>query len=171
MATLLTDLCENKTGQVHLFAHSMGSLALVSALQRFKDKQYASFENVILAAPDLDADSFVNKLWPDIKQLAKQWSVYFSSRDLALIASRYINSKPRLGANAYPIKGLEFIDASSVQLEQSGWLGSHNYYKQGSKITRDILELIKGVKPRHRALIPHENNSTDVWRFADSVSI
>ena len=170
LATLLTDLCANKTGKVHLFAHSMGSLAVVNALRCFEGRIDALFENVILAAPDLDAEHFADKLWPEIKQLAKHWSVYFSNKDLALMASRILNSEPRLGASAYPIEGLEFIDVSNVQLEQTGWVGSHNYHKRGSKITHDILALINGAKPRQRALIPHENNSADVWQFADSVS-
>jgi esterase/lipase superfamily enzyme len=43
---------------IHLIAHSMGNRALTNALQRMPQSTTTLFREVILAAPDIDADLF-----------------------------------------------------------------------------------------------------------------
>lgn len=147
MKNFLKDyLTRTNADDIYLVAHSMGNRGMTKALielmnenPELKDK----ITEVILAAPDIDADVFRRDIAPKmVKKIAKPITLYVSSDDLALLASRKIHGNKRAGdagKGVVIVKGIETIDASGVD---TSFL-SHSYFATTSTIIADILDLIK----------------------------
>jgi esterase/lipase superfamily enzyme len=150
MKNFLRDyLTKTKADDIYLVAHSMGNRGLTKALidlmnehPELKDK----ITEVILAAPDIDADVFRRDIAPKmVQKIAKPITLYVSSDDLALIASRKVHGNPRAGdagKGVVIVPGVETIDASGVD---TSFL-SHSYFATTSTIIEDILDLMKSGK-------------------------
>jgi esterase/lipase superfamily enzyme len=97
---LLVD--EVEPDRLWIIANSMGGQVVVDAFHlldrdaAFSDSQ-TEIENVFLTAPDVDHDEFNAKFRDEIGRLADNVTVYVSSNDRALLASRLINRRQRLG--------------------------------------------------------------------------
>jgi esterase/lipase superfamily enzyme len=161
---------ETGAKRIHLMAHSMGNRLLTRALSelvRQPDIQ-PLFDNVIMASPDLNAQLFT-RLWPKIKIAAKRFTLYASSDDRALAASRTSkggSTFTRLGEggpNIVVIPGLDTIDASGIDTSELG----HSYEFTCKPVRLDLGKLIgKGSPPDKREL--HENHTQEglaYWRF------
>lgn len=137
--------------RIHLVAHSMGNRALVGALaQLAADPGSASrkFDEVIFAAPDLDADQFAEVLAPRIEPVVRRATIYTSGSDLALWAARMWHRTFRLGqrgsGNSIPgYEWIEVVDTTSIGFE---WfeLGHAAY---GGELLADVRRVITG-QPR-----------------------
>ena len=150
MKNFLKDyLTKTEADDIYLVAHSMGNRGLTKALielmnenPELKDK----ITEVILAAPDIDADVFRRDIAPQmVKKIAKPITLYVSSDDLALIASRKVHGSKRAGdagKGVVIVKGVETIDASGVD---TSFL-SHSYFATTKTIIEDILDLMKSGK-------------------------
>jgi esterase/lipase superfamily enzyme len=85
-----------------LIANSMGGQVVTDAFSLlhqdadFSDSQ-TEIENVVLTAPDVDHQLFNQQFKQEITDLAGNVTVYVSSNDRALLASRLINRGLRLG--------------------------------------------------------------------------
>ena len=131
--------------KVYLIAHSMGNRALVRAVTSFlKDKP--SFINriseVILTAPDIDADVFKTDIAPALVDLGRPVTLYASSKDVALKASKEVHGFPRAGdsgAGLVVIPGIETIDATNVD---TGLLG-HSYFAEAKSVISDMFYIIR----------------------------
>jgi len=165
LSILLRMLAKHRKHRIHLLAHSMGSVVLTSALQMVANLRATVFENIILAAPDLDAELFTDVLWPMQQHLARRWSVYYSAADLALLVSEKLNTNTRLGSAPLTIQGIDFIDASSSNFSYAAILDSHTYHDRKPGVVRDILQLIKGKPPVHRQLCKKRDKANFVWHL------
>lgn len=156
--------------RIHLVAHSMGNRLLTNALSgisRQPDIQ-PLFENVIMAAPDLNAYTFSEQIWPGIKKAARRFTLYASSQDQALIASKKAKGKndfDRLG-EAGPkivvVPGLDTIDASGIDTSLLG----HSYIEQCKPVLADVTLLIKnGFGPLDRKLSVRRKQELAYWAF------
>ncbi len=130
----LVDLAQESGAEsINLVAHSMGNVGLTQALKEIDvATPEPMFNQVILAAPDVDADIFKERIAPAITRKARHVTLYTSQTDLALIASRYFNHGPRIGdsTDGVPLlDGIETIDATSIDSSLIG----HSYY--GSNVT------------------------------------
>ena len=103
LAALLELIVEEvRPERLWMVANSMGGQVVVDAfhlLHRdadFSDSQ-TEFENVVLTAPDVDHEEFNEQFRREIAELAGNVTVYVSSNDRALFASRLINRSLRLG--------------------------------------------------------------------------
>ncbi|MCA9123483.1 MAG: alpha/beta hydrolase [Planctomycetaceae bacterium] len=130
---------------INLVAHSMGNRVLTAALKEIDvaaSEREQMFNQVILAAPDIDADIFKQRIAPAIVTKAKHVTLYASSNDLALIASKTFNSgDPRAGdagSDLVVYPGIETID---VTAGDSSLLG-HSYYGSSVSVLRDIELLL-----------------------------
>ncbi len=81
---------------IHLIAHSMGNRALTNALQRMPKNATPLLREVILAAPDIDADLF-KQMAADMQGKAARITLYASSKDDALKASKAAHGELRAG--------------------------------------------------------------------------
>jgi esterase/lipase superfamily enzyme len=138
---------------IHVIAHSMGNLVLVEALRKMSSlgDQQLLLEEVVLAAPDLDADEFKAAV-QEIAGKAKRYTLYGSEDDKALAASKKLRSNyPRAGdggEHLLVVEGVESIDATSVGEDLFG-LG-HSYFASKRTVLSDLYYVIKESLPPWR---------------------
>ncbi|NJN50214.1 MAG: alpha/beta hydrolase [Polaribacter sp.] len=142
-------LTKTNAKNIYLVAHSMGNRGLTAALidlmnehPELKDK----ITEIILAAPDIDADVFKRDLAPKlVSKIGKPITLYVSADDLALIASQKVHGNNRAGFagdNIVVVSGVETIDASGIDSS----LLSHSYFATSSNLIKDIFDLMKSGK-------------------------
>jgi esterase/lipase superfamily enzyme len=156
--------------QIHLIAHSMGNRVLAAALQEIAWKLAAQpnaprFSEVILTAPDIDAEVFRN-LAVAMRPTARRMTLYASSKDEALKLSHRVHGYPRAG-DIHPeiviVDGLDSIDASTVD---TSFLG-HSYFADNRSVISDIYHLIRNsLPPGKRGLRSRESRTGQFWAFA-----
>jgi esterase/lipase superfamily enzyme len=133
---------------VHLVAHSMGNRALTSALRELtmeRKTECPRFHEVVLTAPDIDADVFRRDLAPAIVGTADRVTLYASSNDEALIASRTVHGYRRAGESGkmvVVVPGIDTVDVSEIDTSLIG----HSYYGSNSTVLADLFELLQGSK-------------------------
>lgn len=133
---------------VHVIAHSMGNRGLLRAVSGIVQNAQAHsdvrFANFILAAPDVDADTFRNSA-DAYRQLADRTTLYISERDRAVGLSRWLHQYPRVGF-APPISVFQGIDTINVTNIDVTMLG-HGYFGEARPILTDMHELIFSRRP------------------------
>jgi esterase/lipase superfamily enzyme len=112
--------------EINLIAHSMGSWPLLEVLSQIAKDVSAQhgihINQIILAAPDMDRANFI-ALTQSIKPLAKNLTLYASSKDWAMLLSGVLSlGEDRVGyvpKTGIPIilPGVESIDVSKVSLD------------------------------------------------------
>jgi len=100
---LVDVLSKTDASDVYLIAHSMGNRALansVADVETGHPELRTKIREIILAAPDIDADTFKNEIAPRIiaaKSATTHLTLYASSRDEALMASKVFHGYARGG--------------------------------------------------------------------------
>lgn len=167
----LTELVRDSDAKsIHVVAHSMGNRAMTAALQQMSLKNIEAaplFDRVVLAAPDVDADLFRKDLAPALVQVAKQITLYASSDDQALIASKQVHGYPRAGETGdhlVIVPGVDTIDVSGIDLSLLG----HSYYGDSELILRDLFDVIlsKLPAPKRSTLVSRNLKSQVYWQLA-----
>ena len=106
----------------------------------------AKIKEIILAAPDIDADVFKNDIAPQMVQSTKKpITLYVNSDDLALKASKLLHGNARAGdagEKLVVIDGVETIDATGIDTSLLG----HSYFADTNSIIADIFDIIKSGK-------------------------
>lgn len=154
---------------IFLIAHSMGNRAMTNALKELFSAHPAMrevFSEIILAAPDIDAEVFKRDIAPRLVSESSKITLYASSRDRALMASKEVHGYPRAGDSGEMIvlvDGMETIDATGTD---TSFLG-HSYFAESTSILSDIFHLIR---ERMRAddrfgLQPVDTPQGRYWRF------
>ena len=165
----LLELVHNTDARaINLVAHSMGNLALTTALREI-DLQLRDearlFNQVVLAAPDIDADDFRDNIAPAIQRTAKQVTLYASSNDIALGASRLLHRNPRAGDTSRGlvlVPGMVTIDVSNID----GGPWGHSYYGASDPVLRDLHLLLTSLPPERRTwLNMKEYEGQTYWAF------
>jgi esterase/lipase superfamily enzyme len=135
--------------RVHIVAHSMGNRIVTNVLRAMAaETPQRRFNQVILAAPDIDAEVFAEQIVPAIRPSAHRISLYASSRDRALIASQRVHAFRRAGQSGPEIMvldGLETIDASMVDTDLLG----HGYFAENKQVIDDIFMVVRHDLPAH----------------------
>jgi esterase/lipase superfamily enzyme len=130
---------------VYLIAHSMGNRALTRAIASLltdKPELRDRLTEVILAAPDIDADVFKRDIAPALTAAGRPVTLYASSKDLALAASRKVHGSPRAGDSGQGlvlVEGIETIDATDVD---TGFLG-HSYFAETKSVLSDMFYMLR----------------------------
>jgi esterase/lipase superfamily enzyme len=150
------ELVITKSGakQVHIVAHSMGNVPLLNALSQFvgRDVAGAKVSQIVLAAPDVGVNEF-RELAEKVKSLASGLTLYASSSDFALEASRKVHKdEPRAGdvVAGRPLiaAGVDTIDIS--QITTCYFCFGHDEYVEQSTLLNDIAQLMRaGIRPPH----------------------
>lgn len=164
----LEDVVNNAKGhKINIIAHSMGNRVLAKAISEIERKSNAIFNQIILAAPDIDADVFKDYIFDKLTGKVENVTLYASSDDKALIASKIIHNGPRLGEaeeSLVVLKGMDTIDASGIDM---GMLGlGHSYFSQVGDIIDDISKIISfGVRPNQRDLLSQTKDQVMYWKI------
>ncbi len=96
---------EVRPERVWLLANSMGAQVVAAAFSRlYADETMADPEpeiaHVVLTAPDVDQAQFDAQFKQELSALSEHLTVYVSSNDRALLASRLVNRGPRRGESS-----------------------------------------------------------------------
>lgn len=141
----LTDVLHStEADKVFVLAHSMGTRAVthvLSDLAREEATLAARVRHVILAAPDIDAQYFLNSVGPGLVKAGLRATLYASSNDVALQLSKKFHGEQRAGdtmPKVVVVKGITTIDASGVDTSFIG----HSRYAEGRSILSDIYYLM-----------------------------
>ena len=157
--------CDN----IYLVGHSMGNQGLSKALATMpldlKGNQ-KKIKEVILAAPDVDAEIFKRDIAPMITNRFDNVTMYTSSDDLALKGSSKINGHTRAGDSEKGIlvvDGIETIDATGIDIS----LLHHSYFADSGTLINDIYQLINyGKRAKERVgLKKRVINEETYWLF------
>ena len=131
---------------IYLVGHSMGNRIIGNAMITLSRERLESdlmlFREIIMIAPDIDADVFRMDMAPRLTRTGINVTLYASSKDRALMASKAFHGYPRAGDSGdylVVVEGVETIDASDA----SGGLLGHSYYAEDRRIMEDIFGLLQ----------------------------
>ncbi len=157
-----------KTKQLHLIAHSMGNQGLIRALYtialRNGSPSTPLFENIILAAPDFDAQVFTDQLAPEIISLANRWTLYASEKDIALDASTALAAR-RLGLPVSVVSGVDTVDATGIEVSPWSVPEFHSYYASKLRVIKDLIGVLTGLAPIERKLKKQSLGTLVYWQM------
>lgn len=134
---------------VNVIAHSMGNRALAAALQILSyelQEETPLFQQVVLTAPDIDADVFKRDIAPRIVKTANRVTLYASSNDEALKLSKELHGYPRAGDSGPELLVIPGIDTIDVTMVDTSLLG-HSYYGSNNTVLQDLFDLLSNSKP------------------------
>lgn len=130
---------QSGAARVHVIAHSMGNRGVLRALARLAGAG-ARLGQVILAAPDVDADVF-RGLAGACRGAYVRATLYASARDRAVAASHALYDAPRVGY-APPVTvapGVDTVVVSAVDLSVLG----HGYVAEARDVLHDMYDLLR----------------------------
>jgi esterase/lipase superfamily enzyme len=144
---LMAALLENIPVQhIYLVGHSMGNRIIARAMTTLANERLESdmvlFREIIMIAPDIDAEVFQMDMAPRLARTGINLTLYASSSDRALRASKAFHGYPRAGESGdglVVIEGLETIDASDA----SGGILGHSYFAEDRRMMEDISSLLQ----------------------------
>ena len=169
LARLLADLADRLGPErVQVLAHSLGSRGVLFALERLRAEQGPRplIGQLVLMAPDFDAQTFVERL-PALAPLTARITLYASSNDTPLKASRQLHAAPRLGEAGEFLtvaEGMQTVDVSPVGRYQ---VSGHSYFRFHPKAVADLAALLgEGQSAPERAgLRPVPLNGLVYWEL------
>lgn len=152
--------------KLHLVAHSMGNRVLTEVLAQFAEKPpVPEFNEIILAAPDVNQQLFLSEILPAMRGIGKRITLYASSDDVPLKLSRKFHDFPRAGEGLPHLvvaEGLDTIDASGIDTDMLG----HSYFAQARRVLNDLARVIcQSHLARERDLVPVELAGKPYWRI------
>lgn len=164
---------ESGASKVHLMAHSTGTQLLAEVLREFSEAARSDdqirFNEVILTAPDIDAEAFRQETAARIVRVADRVTVYASDDDPDLLRSAEMHGTTRLGQGGpelmviSDVPGIDVVDvaARSFQFLNAGTP------RRDNELLGDIRQVINGVATTQRGLQPHPARQL-AWRLPSS---
>ena len=158
-------------GRSNIVAHSLGTrgvfLALVMMAQAVQTST-ALFNQVVLIAPDIDAEIFTQYL-PLIMPLAKNITIYVSDNDVPLSLSRELHGYPRLGESGKHLDALTAINIIDVSDMPVRYASGHLYHLYQKAVANDLAQLLNEDIPASQRsnLKPVGKN---YWRLQPAVT-
>lgn len=160
--------------RIHLIAHSMGNRAMTDALELLalrmdaKDLDTPPFDQIVFAAPDVDAGLF-SAMIDTIRPLGRRLTLYASDQDWALAVSRRLHGRaPRAGqAGNFTVthNALDSIDMSELGQDML----AHGYFGNDSSALIDLVSLFwQNLDPARRCgleRVEAASRETPVWRY------
>jgi len=143
---LLTSLTSDPwIGRVSIVVHSMGNEALIRAYGDLAGEcrahnggcaALAKVRAIVLAAPDMDREIFLEQYARKITSLGARVVLYASANDMALAASSMVQGGDyvRLGKQVLCIPGIHVTDVSAVKTDLLG----HSWISQSRAVLTDL---------------------------------
>jgi esterase/lipase superfamily enzyme len=153
----------------------MGALVALESLSAAGQGAWSrpQVDELILAAPDVDVDLFEMHIRKS-RFVAGGMTLYASSKDRALVASRRAARKPRAGdvfeSGPLIIEKLDSIDVSEIGDEMFGL--NHNTFATNRSLIDDVGRLmLHGERPPHRRspqirCVPEGARIPRYWRYS-----
>lgn len=160
---------------VYVVAHSMGN-RLVTSVHRERiasGKKITPIKEVLLAAADISVELFNQKIAPALSSAGMpRTTIYTSSGDVALQASKIVHSFRRLGDASAPIYRqvpFETVDASNVATVRRA--AGHSYIFDSPTVIADVQRLLIQGQPAVKRTVTLERANDDppfYWKFKRS---
>jgi len=159
---------KSEARKIHLVAHGLGARALTDVLRTFAQDRSGSrrmpmISNVILLAPDIDAQLFRDNMVPALTETANRITLYASCADEAL----RLSGKPRTdgihpagegGDQIMVVPGIDSIDASAVPMD------FNSSFADRLPFLNDLFLLTnQGLNPERRNLTEKTDGSRKWW--------
>ena len=178
---------QTEVEKIHLIGFSAGSRLVVRALEQMallhaetsdQDlREQLKIGNVIIIGGDISREGFGAALMDGLLRIPERTVVYVSSTDRALVWSRRIFRRERLGEKwdePMPARTVEFLGAnpSLEWIDVTGAAGSttgngHGYFRHSPWVSSDILTMLAfDLDPAQRGLV--RDGTKLVWRFPDN---
>ncbi len=146
LSAFLEKLLDNEAiGKLHIIAHSLGNRALLNSLKYLTDSQKLStpekIGQLILFAPDVDADIFSRDYLPVLASLADRTSLYVNAKDVPLQTSNRLNRYQRLGnasEKVFIASGVETVEISDAVTI----FNSHDAHLEIPRVQQDLHALL-----------------------------
>jgi esterase/lipase superfamily enzyme len=167
---LIEELSQLPVTDIYVVAHSMGNRIVGHALQARADKGKPTpkVKELLLAAPDINAEVFSTVIAPKLAAMqGTRTTVYASSSDIALKASKIVHRFRRLGETTggvvtYP--GIDTVDATGASKAVQGF--GHFYVVDSPAVIKDIRAIIDRKGPaKLRGLSEVGAPPNSYWRF------
>ena len=159
---------ESGASEIHLIAHSMGNAVLTGALTQLGREQLSEekclFREVLLTAPDIDAQLFEEEIVPAIANPRQRITLYASSNDKALKRSADLAASRAGMAGEFLLvmDGIETVDVSELDTDFLG----HSYYGDHRLVVDDMrLVVLSHLSPKDRGLKEAKKKDLVYWRF------
>lgn len=144
---LMTQLLDKiPVKNIYVVGHSMGNRIIGRGMGALASDRPESdmivFREIIMIAPDIDAEVFRKDIAPRLASTGIHVTLYASSKDQALLASKAFHGYSRAGESGtglVVVDGVETIDASDI----SGGLLGHSYFAEDRRIMEDIFALLQ----------------------------
>lgn len=168
LTEFLTDFAQ-KSGakRIHIIAHSMGNRALLESVNRMsRDNPEIAFGQIILAAPDVDADVF-EELAEVYPRISEQTTLYVSGKDKAVALSKWIHSHPRAGFTP-PVCTVQSIDTVKVETDVDLLELGHGYFAGHKSLLTDIHTMINfnlNAENREELVVQRVSDKHKYWKF------
>lgn len=160
-------IAQGQGEHLHLLAHSMGNQAVIRALHAMALRRGPGlpplFDNVILAAPDFDAQAFVDQIAPRVASLSRRWTIYASDKDRALDVAAKLSAVRRLGLPLPVARGIETVDASGIDVAPWSVPEFHGYFASKQRVIQDLTQVLRGVPPEARRLMRRLKDELPYW--------
>jgi esterase/lipase superfamily enzyme len=164
---------ETGAKSVNIIAHSMGNQLLLNVLRDLKRNAPGDVRigQVILAAPDVDRDTF-EFIAREIAGIGQGMTILAASNDRALEASkRFWGGVPRAGdvpvQGPVVVAGIDTIDITALSTEVLSL--NHNGYAQKHQLIDDLRTLLRsGIRPPSSRVPTLELVTTEkgaFWRY------
>jgi esterase/lipase superfamily enzyme len=171
LQAFLHDVSERSgASRIHVIAHSMGNRVLTSACEldpTILGGPKSVIQHVVMAAPDVDKQLFVDRIAPKMTGSAAAVTLYGSSRDKALKLSKEFNGQPRAGDTEPEVTclpGICSIDASAVDTSLLG----HGYVAEERSLVSDLYYLFAGKQPAERfGMVEVKHAGGTYWRILE----
>lgn len=151
---------ESKARSFTLIAHSMGNHIFSAALETlpaaFKERGYKlddgklPFEDIIMAAPDVEQQRFKDTVSPKLSQSGARVTVYHSYADLTMYMSAFFNQRAPLGHAGVGLPGLGWLDSVNATRQSIEGLGLYHSYFASLPVIRDLRQLFSGKRAAAR---------------------
>jgi esterase/lipase superfamily enzyme len=176
--TLELVINEVQPERLWLLANSMGAQVVADAFGLLYNEAEladpdAEIEDVVLTAPDVGLEEFNDQFKDEISALTKHLTVYVSSNDRALLASRVVNRGMRRGESTLNTRDLQQSQLEeAIQLAEliepdsdlialvdvtpvNRTLNFHNFYLESPEVYDDLFQrLVNPDTPHRRPLYP-----------------
>lgn len=131
-------------GRVSVVVHSMGNEVFIRAYSELADEcaragnsaQLAKIRAIVLAAPDVDKEIFLDQHAEKLASLGARVVLYASRSDVALAASALVQGGDyeRLGKNVLCVPGLHVTDVSEIKTDFFG----HSWISDSRAVLTDL---------------------------------
>lgn len=164
-------ILEPQLEQLHIIAHSMGTLITTLSLNELRDGGTVDtvihkIQQLILGAADIDQTEFRNNILPKFKNIGLRRTLYTSDHDIAMKASsKFRIGRLRLGQIAESMfldQDIDTIEASNIVSDSS-----HGYLFESETLLSDLFYLInENLSPSQRRLREIKKDPLRYWLFS-----